>query len=51
MEELVVLRPVLEGVVTYTEVSTILSLNDVIKINDLLDMKADIEKQAYEQKQ
>jgi len=38
----------LEKVITYTEVSTVLSLNDLIKINDLLDMKLDLEKQAYE---
>ena len=45
---MIILRPVLEGVVTYTEVASILSLNDIMKINDLLDMKADLEKQAYE---
>jgi hypothetical protein len=44
-----ILRPVLERIVSYTEVTTILSLNDLIKINDLIDMKADIERLAYEQ--
>jgi hypothetical protein len=41
-------RPVLEKIVSYTEISTVLSLRDLMKINDLLDMKMDLEKQAYE---
>ncbi len=40
-------RPIAEGVVTYTEVSTILSLDDLIKINAVLDMKRDL-KQSIE---
>lgn len=44
-----VLRPVIEGVLTYTEISTIMSLNDVMKINDLLEMKADLVRKAYEE--
>ena len=47
-EELFLWRPVLEKVVTYTEVCSVLSLTDVMKINDLLDMKNDLEQESYQ---
>lgn len=39
-------RPILEKVVSYTEITTMLSLNDLIKVNDLLDMQMDLKHKA-----
>lgn len=47
---MIIFRPILEQVISYTEVRTMLSLNDLIKINDLLDMKNDLTRQHQEQK-
>lgn len=42
--ESIVWRPVVAGVITMTEVKTgLVTLVDLLKINALLDMKADIE--------
>jgi hypothetical protein len=35
---------------TYTEVCTVVSLSDLMKANALLDMKNDLEKEAYGKK-
>ena len=35
-------RPILDGVVSYSEANNMLSLSDLLKLNDLIDMKRDI---------
>ena len=42
-------RPVLENKVTMTELKTILTISEVLKINALLDMESDMKAQAQEQ--
>ena len=41
-------RPILEGVITFTEANQLMSLNDLLKINALLDMKSDYTRAVHE---
>ncbi len=40
----------MENLMSYTEVCTIVSLNDLLKAHALLDMKNDLERAAYEKR-